>query len=145
MSGLKSCRRGERRSDKGSSVNVGWRHRLYADYPLFIVGLYGVLSFRVAQRTREIGIRLALGAEPLRVISLVLSEIGAMTMSGLVLGAVGAALAGRFVSTLLFEVKPSDLWILALLTCLLAACALSGLVPALRAIRIDPTTALRSE
>ena len=97
---------------------------------LVIVGLYGVLSYSVVQRTREIGIRLALGAQPLRVVGLVLSETGALTIAWLVLGAAGAAFAARFITVLLFEVKPSDLWIIAVpLTCLLVACTLSGLVP----------------
>jgi putative ABC transport system permease protein len=113
---------------------------------LVIVGLYGVLSYGVVRRTREIGIRLALGAQPVRVIGLVLSEVGVLTIAGLLAGAAGAAFAARFITTLLFEVKPSDVWSTAVpLTCLLAACALSALVPALRAVRVDPTTALRSE
>jgi putative ABC transport system permease protein len=100
----------------------------------------------VVRRTREIGIRLALGAQPVRVIGLVLSEVGVLTIAGLLAGAAGAAFAARFITTLLFEVKPSDVWSTAVpLTCLLAACALSALVPALRAVRVDPTTALRSE
>jgi putative ABC transport system permease protein len=113
---------------------------------LVIVGLYGVLSFSVVRRTREIGIRLALGARPLRVIGLVLSEVGAMTIIGLALGAAGATFAARFITALLFEVKPSDMWSMAApLICLLFACALSGLAPAWRATRIAPTTALRYE
>jgi predicted permease len=113
---------------------------------LVIVGLYGVLSYSVLRRTREIGIRLALGSQPLRVLGLVLSGVGDMTMIGLVLGGVGSAVVGRFMSVLLFDVKPSDMWsIVVPLTCLLMACALAALVPALRATRIDPTIALRSE
>jgi putative ABC transport system permease protein len=113
---------------------------------LVVVGLYGVLSYSVVQRTREIGIRLALGAHPLRVIGLVLSEVGAMTTAGLVVGAVAAMFAARFVTTLLFEVNASDVWSTVVpLTCLLIACALSVVGPALRAARLDPTTALRYE
>jgi ABC-type antimicrobial peptide transport system permease subunit len=113
---------------------------------LVIVGLYGVLSYCVVQRTREIGIRLALGAQPLRVTGLMLSEVGAMAIIGLVVGAAGAMYAARFVTVLLFQVKASDVWSTALpLTCLLLACALSVLNPTLRATRLDPTTALREE
>jgi hypothetical protein len=113
---------------------------------LVVIGLYGVLSYGVARRAREIGIRLALGAHPARVIGLVLSEVGAMTFGGLVVGAAGAAVASQFITGLMFDVKPSDVWATAVpLTCLLVACALSALVPALRATRIDPATALRCE
>jgi putative ABC transport system permease protein len=113
---------------------------------LVVVGLYGVLSYTVLQRTREIGIRLALGAQPRQVLGLLISEVGGMAMIGLVIGGVGAAVTGRFVTALLFEVKPSDMWSTAApLACLLMACALAALVPALRATRIHPTIALRSE
>jgi putative ABC transport system permease protein len=113
---------------------------------LVAVGLYGVLSYTVVQRTREIGIRLALGAHPARVVGLVLSEVGGMTVTGVVVGAVGAGLAGRLMGALLFDVTPSDTWsIAAPVVCLLIACALSGLVPALRAMRIEPTVALKCE
>ena len=69
-----------------------------------------------------------------------------MTIVGFVVGAAGAMVAARFITALLFDVSPSDMWsIAAPLTCLLGACALAGLVPALRATRIDPTSALRCE
>ena len=113
---------------------------------LVIVGLYGVLSFGVVRRTRELGIRLALGAQPRRVVGPVLSEVGGMTIVGLALGAAGAAAAAQFVGALLFDVKPSDVWsIAAPLVCLLAACAISAVAPVWRATRILPTTALRHE
>jgi predicted permease len=113
---------------------------------LVIVGLYGVLSYSLVQRTREIGIRLALGAQPSRVARFVLSEVGPMTIVGLIAGAAGATFAGRFISPLLVAVAPSDpLSVSAPLGCLLTACALAALIPATRAIRIDPVMALRSE
>ena len=113
---------------------------------LVIVGVYGLLSYTVLQRTREIGIRLALGAQPAQVAALVWREVGGMTVTGLVIGAVGAALTGRFMTTLLYEVTPSDLWsIAAPLLSLLAACAFAAAIPARRAARIAPTTALTVE
>jgi predicted permease len=113
---------------------------------LVAVGLYGVLSYGVVQRTKEIGIRLALGAPPLGVVGLVVSEVGLVTVLGLGVGLAGGIAAARFITTLLYEVKPSDIWsIAAPLVCLLLASALSALLPALRATRIDPITALRYE
>ena len=113
---------------------------------LVVVGVYGLLSYTVLQRTREIGIRLALGARPAQIVALVLWGVGGMTVIGLVLGGVGAALTGRFMTTLLFEVTPSDMWsIAAPLLCLLVACAVAAVMPAHRAARIAPTTALTVE
>jgi ABC-type antimicrobial peptide transport system permease subunit len=110
------------------------------------VGLYGVLSYSVVQRTREIGIRLALGARPLGVVGLVVSEVSWVTALGLSVGLAGGIAAARFITALLYEVKPSDFWsVAAPLICLLVACTLSVVPAALRATRIDPITALRYE
>ncbi len=113
---------------------------------LVIVGLYGVLSHGVTQRTREIGIRLALGARPLRVVGLVVSQIGLVTLIGLVIGIAGALAGSKFFTALLYEVKPADVRnLVAPLTGLIVAAAIAGLVPVLRAMRVSPTTALRYE
>jgi predicted permease len=113
---------------------------------LVAVGLYAVVSYSVVQRTREIGIRLALGAAPARVIRLVISEVGIVSTVGLIVGAVGSLAAARFMSALLYDVSPSAPSNLAApLVCLTAASALSALVPALRATRVDPATTLRAE
>ena len=113
---------------------------------LVVVGLYGVLTYSVVRRTREIGIRLALGARPLTVVAVVLSEVVMMTLAGLVLGAGGAIVAARFIRELLFEVNPSDIWsAVAPLACLLVACTLPALIAVFRAMRINPTTALHAE
>jgi ABC-type antimicrobial peptide transport system permease subunit len=113
---------------------------------LVSVGLYGVLSYSVVQRTREIGIRLALGARPRQLVRLVIAEVGAVTAIGLVVGAAGGVAAARFVTSLLYEVSLSDASTFAApLVCLVAACALSALIPAVRATRVDPNTALRYE
>ena len=109
---------------------------------LVVVGVYGLLSYTVLQRTREIGIRLALGAHPMRIAALTLRDVGGMTVIGLVIGGVGAALTGRFMTTLLYEVTPSDMWsIAAPLLALLAACAFAAVIPVQRAMRIAPATA----
>jgi len=93
------------------------------------VGLYGVLSYSVARRTREIGIRLALGARPLGVVLLVVSQLGVVTAIGLIVGLAGGIASSQWITKLLDEVKPSDTWsIVAPLLGLLLACALSALV-----------------
>lgn len=113
---------------------------------LVAVGLYGVLSYGVVQRTREIGIRMALGARPLQVVGLVVSEAGLAMAIGLLMGAAGGIAASRFITALLYQVKPSDFWsIAAPLACLFLACVLSALLPALHAARLHPATALRNE
>jgi ABC-type antimicrobial peptide transport system permease subunit len=113
---------------------------------LAAVGLYGVLSYSVAQRTREIGIRVALGARQLRVVRTVLAEVGGATLAGAVCGLAGALYLSRFVQALLFEVTPLDFWSLALpLGALLLAAVLAAALPALRVARVDPVIALRYE
>jgi len=113
---------------------------------LVVVGLYGVLSFFVAQRRNEIGIRIALGARRLQVIRLVLRDTVAMLMAGVVLGVVLALFAGRAASALLFGLKAWDLPTLVFAFVLLSVVALlASWIPALRASRLDPVAALRSE
>jgi predicted permease len=113
---------------------------------LAAVGLYGVLNYSVLRRTREIGIRVAMGARPRTVVRLVVSEIALFTAAGLGTGmAAGLALA-RWVVALLYEVKPTDAGSLGLpFAALLAICALAAALPALRASRVDPVVALRYE
>ncbi len=111
---------------------------------LAAIGLYGVLSYSVVRRTKEIGIRIALGARQLSVVHVVVSDLLLVTVLGLIGGIGGGFALARFVKTLLFEVKPSDAATLALpLACLLLSMVLAAVAPALRAVRVDPMIALR--
>jgi ABC-type antimicrobial peptide transport system permease subunit len=113
---------------------------------LAAVGLYGVLAYMVAQRTREIGLRMALGATPAIVRRMVLRQVVWMTIVGGVIGLGLAALAGWGAGSLLYEVKGYDPLVLTLSAMVLAVVALSaGFFPALRASRVDPMRALRYE
>jgi predicted permease len=113
---------------------------------LACIGLYGVMSYDVARRTHEIGIRMALGAQGGHVLRMVLRETLWLVASGLVIG-LGAALATlKLIESLLFGLRPTDPLTLALATLLLlAVAALAGWLPARRAARVDPMLALRHE
>ncbi len=113
---------------------------------LAAVGLYGVLSYTVAQRTREIGVRMALGAGAARVRSMVLKQVAWMLFVGGLVGVGGALLLGRAARSLLYELQPQDPLVIALVTVVLAAVGFSaGYLPALRASKVDPMHALRYE
>jgi len=110
------------------------------------IGLYGVMAFIVARRRKELGIRLALGAQPGAVIWMVMREVLLLLAIGLAVGIPAAMLLGRYVSSVLYGVKPSDPWMATWTMVLLAVVsAAAGLIPARRASRIDPILALRHE
>jgi putative ABC transport system permease protein len=113
---------------------------------LSAVGLFGVLAHAVGQRTREIGIHMALGARPGRVRWIVARRALVLVGSGTLIG-LGIALAGgRAIRSFLFEVAPADPWILGGATVvLLGVAALATWIPVRRAARVDPTTALKCE
>ena len=113
---------------------------------LALVGLFGLMSFTVKQRTSEIGIRLAIGSPRSRILTLILSQGMRLTIYGLLIGLAAAVALTRLVSSWLFEVKAADPLTLALvlLATLGVACA-ACLVPAWSATRIDPVETLRRE
>jgi predicted permease len=113
---------------------------------LAAIGLYGVLSYGIAQRTREFGIRIAIGAEGRSILGMVLREAGWVLAFGIVGGLAVAWRLGRIVSTLLYGVQPSDLASVGIAVGVLAAAGtLAAWIPARRASRIDPIQALRYE
>lgn len=131
------------------------RERLLAELSVFFaavalllagIGLYGVLSYSVVRRTREIGIRMALGARSAHVVVRITARVLAMLGTGAAIGLAAGLSSGKILETLLYETKPTDLVSAAVpLSLLLAAALLAAVPPALRAIRVDPATALRSE
>ncbi|HWJ57948.1 MAG TPA: FtsX-like permease family protein, partial [Vicinamibacterales bacterium] len=113
---------------------------------LAAIGLYGVLAYTVAQRTREIGLRMALGADASRVRRLILGQVGWMTLVGAIAGVAGAIAIGMKGAEMLYELKGYDPPVVAASTALLALVAFTaGLIPAMRASRVNPMTALRND
>jgi len=113
---------------------------------LAAIGMYGVVGYLVAQRTREIGVRMALGASPQRVLGMILSHVARWLVSGALIGLFGAIALTRLLQSLLFHVQARDPLLLALALVLLTAIGfLAAWIPARRAMRVDPMIALRYE
>jgi ABC-type antimicrobial peptide transport system permease subunit len=113
---------------------------------LAAVGLYGVLAYTVAQRTREIGLRMALGASPAKVRGMVLRQVGMMILVGGVIGIALAILLGRYAASLLYQLEGTDPLVAASAALALTLVSLAaGMVPASRASKVDPMLALRHE
>lgn len=113
---------------------------------LAAVGTYGVMSYAVADRTREIGIRVALGAGHSTVLRQVMSDVVGLTFAGLIIGTLAARILVPLMTSLLFDVSPGDVVTYVAVSCVLGAVAiLAGYAPARRAATVDPLVALRQE
>jgi putative ABC transport system permease protein len=113
---------------------------------LAAIGIYGVMAYAVTRRTREIGIRMALGAARADVIGLVLGQSAALTAVGITIGLAGAAALTRYLGGLLFGVTPLDpSTFIAVAAIFALVAALAAVAPARRATRVDPLVALRNE
>ena len=113
---------------------------------LTVVGLHGLLSYAVAKRRREIGLRMALGAERAEVLGLVLRQAGGLVLVGLILGLAAAAVVQRLLAGVLFGIRPGDpAFILIAAGLVVAGGLVAAYVPAVRAASVDPIQALRSE
>jgi ABC-type antimicrobial peptide transport system permease subunit len=130
-----------------------WRQRLQGNVlgifaalalALACIGLYGVISYAVAQRTRELGVRIALGATRRSVLMLVFEQSGRLVAGGIVAGLVGAYFGVRILETLLYGVEAKDLTTFATVPVVLGVVALlAAVIPARRASRVDPIIAMR--
>jgi len=110
------------------------------------LGIYGVISYIVSERTHEIGIRLALGADRATILQMILGQGVALAVAGTAVGLVGALLVSRLMAGLLYGVRPTDLPTFTGVAALLISVAVGACyVPARRAIRVDPLSALRHE
>jgi ABC-type antimicrobial peptide transport system permease subunit len=110
------------------------------------IGLFGLMSYNVTRRTNEIGIRMALGAQPSDVVQMVMRESLVLVSSGLILGLATALAAGRLVKTLLFGLSPADPSTIVLsVVIMIAVSAFAGYLPARRASRVHPLVALHYE
>jgi putative ABC transport system permease protein len=113
---------------------------------LAAVGIFGVISYSVSRRTHELGIRVALGAQPSSVLAMILRETLALTLIGIAVGVPCTIATARLITHLLFNVTPYDLVTLALTSLVLVAVgALASYIPARRAVKVDPMVALRHE
>jgi putative ABC transport system permease protein len=113
---------------------------------LALIGIYGVLSYAVSQRTPELGIRIALGAQPARILAMVLKQAGSLIVTGVAIGLAGAYGLSIYLESLLFQVHRHDWRTYAAAAAVLAAAAIvAAFIPARRGATVDPIVALRYE
>jgi putative ABC transport system permease protein len=127
---------------------TAWLVGMFAALALLLaaIGVYGVLAYLVTQRTREIGVRIALGARPASVLRLVVGHSLRLSSIGVALGVLGALMIGPAIESQLYGVKPRDPATLVVVALsLLVIAILASYIPARRATRVDPLTALRAE
>jgi predicted permease len=132
----------------GNQILIARLSSVFAGLALLLaaIGLYGILSYSVSGRTREIGVRMALGAQRGSVLKMVLREAGKLVLLGIVIGVPAAMLAGRLFSSMLFGLKATDpLSMVLVVVVLLAITLLASYIPARRATKVDPMIALRYE
>jgi predicted permease len=132
----------------GDHVLIARLSSFFAGLALLLaaIGLYGILSYSVAGRTREIGVRMALGAQRGSVLKMILQEAGRLVLLGIVIGIPSALLASRLFSSMLFGLKGTDpVSMLLVIAVLLAIALLASYIPARRATKVDPMVALRYE
>jgi putative ABC transport system permease protein len=139
----------ERFGDATWRTRMGaWLLGLFATLALVLaaLGIYGVMSQGVQQRTREIGVRIALGAARGDILRLIIGRVIGIALAGIAIGILIAVPATRLLATLLYEVRPGDPAVFASLALtLLLVALLAGYLPARRATRVDPLTTLRTE
>jgi putative ABC transport system permease protein len=127
---------------------IAWLAGGFATLALLLsaIGLYGVMSHQVLRRRQEFGVRVAIGATPASVTTLIVTQAGWIIGIGLLAGLAGALASGRLIAALLFDVTPGDPASIAIAgACLAAVTLIAGLIPARRAARVDPMTSLREE
>jgi ABC-type antimicrobial peptide transport system permease subunit len=123
-------------------------YTLFGGIALFVaaLGLFGLMSYNVSRRTREIGIRMAMGAQRREVLGLVLRESMLLVLAGIAIGIAASLAAGRLVASQLFGLEPTDpITMLSAMLVMLMVSAAAGYLPARRATRVDPMVALRYE
>jgi ABC-type antimicrobial peptide transport system permease subunit len=125
---------------------VRWATRYAIALVIAAIGLYSTIAYRVAQRTRELGVRMALGARASDVMGLIVRGGVQLTLAGIVIGGAIASWAAPRIESLMFQVSPRDPLVFGVVAAVLLVSAIAAsVIPALRALRLDPNAALRAD